>query len=314
MHCESGPMVPKSGFVKVGVFGDTVINEKTYHKLYLQREYVNFKFSCDTCGFVFNIDSAFYFISYREENKVVYFVPQQNGFDHPSGTEYPVFDFNVDHVGQTVLGFEYVFLPYGSSTNPTPMAGCGAMQDTVRLTVESIDSVMMSDGTYRRRITFEPLTYGLRESWIEGIGSTKGFGLSLDVTNSYNTMVCFSHDGISLESPEILSQQLCTSHPDNTMTFPDRCEYTSPASIPDPHVERQISTYPNPVTDFIKFSGLIQGDKVAIYTVLGEVIYEKIAESEEIEIDLFEFGKGIYIYTVTSPDKERSSGKMVKYQ
>jgi hypothetical protein len=34
MHCESGPIVTKSAFVKVGVFGDTPINEKTYHKLY----------------------------------------------------------------------------------------------------------------------------------------------------------------------------------------------------------------------------------------------------------------------------------------
>jgi len=65
MHCEPGPMVRKSGLVKVGVFGDTLINSKIYHKLYLQRKYVNSSFSCDTCGFVFDKDSAHYFMSYR---------------------------------------------------------------------------------------------------------------------------------------------------------------------------------------------------------------------------------------------------------
>lgn len=313
MHCEAGPMVPKSGMVKVGIFGDTVINSKEYHKLYLQRKYVNFRFSCDTCGFVFDMDQAFYFISFREENKIIYFVPQQNGFDDPPGTEYPVFNFNVANVGETVLGYEYLFLPYGSSSDPTPTPGCGVMMDTVRLTVESIDHVIMSDGSFRRRINFMPLTYGLKESWIEGIGSTKGFGLSLDVTNSYNTMICYSHDGINLGTSEILSQQLCTSRPDSTMTFANRCEFTAPNSKEDLPVNRGISVFPNPVIDFIKFTGLFPGDKVTIYNVLGEVIYMEISKSEELEIDRFGFDKGIYMYTVTTPEKKIVGGKFIKY-
>jgi len=312
MHCETGPAVPKTGLVKVGVFGDTVINDKTYHRLYLQREYVDFKFTCDTCGFVFDRGKAFYFISYREEDKIIYFVPEQNGFDDPPGTEYPVFDFNLSRAGETVIGYEYLFLPYGASTDPTPTPGCGVMMDTVTLTVESIDSVMMSDGSYRRRINFEPLNFGLQESWIEGVGSTKGFGLALDVTNTRNTMVCFSHDGINLESGEILSQQLCTSHPDISLTFPDRCEYTAPSSADKPQLSKTISVFPNPVTDFLRFSGLVPGDKVAIYNALGQVLYEAISRSDEL---IYQFGpdKGFFIYTVTSPGNDRVSGKVIKY-
>ena len=39
MHCEPGPFVViKSSFVKVGIFGDTLINGETYHKLYSQEK------------------------------------------------------------------------------------------------------------------------------------------------------------------------------------------------------------------------------------------------------------------------------------
>ena len=311
MHCESGPFVYKSGFVKVGVFGDTVINSKTYHKMYLQRKYVNYTLSCDTCLFVFDIDSAFYFISYREENKIIYFVPQQNGFDDPPGTEYPVFNFNLSNKGDTFLGYEYMFLPFGSVSDPTPTPGCGAMQDTITLTVESIDRVKMSDGTYRRRINFKPLTYGLKESWIEGIGSTKGFGLSLNVTNSKNTMICFSHNGINLETADILSEQLCTKYPDSSLTFADRCEYTTPNSV-DEQLKMNISVFPNPINHFIKIKGLTQGDKVTIYNILGQVVFDEISISAELTVDKFDYDTGIYFYTITTANNVLRSGKIIK--
>jgi hypothetical protein len=310
MVCESGPMVPKSGFVKVGVFGDTVINSKTYHKLYLQRKYVNGKYSCDMCGFAFDKDSAFYFICYREENKIIYFVPQQNGFDDPPGKEYPVFNFNLVNIGETIIGYEYVFIPFGTTYNPIPTPGCGALQDTVTLTVESIDNVIMSDGSFRKRINFKPLTYGLQESWIEGIGSTKGFGFSLDITNTKNSMVCFSNNGINLETADILSQQLCS---DSALTFDNRCEYTFPSSIDKLPINYQINVFPNPVFNIVKFTGLNPGDKISIYNFLGQIIYEDVSNSTEFVIDPFEFHKGIYIYTVTSLANVIKSGKIVKY-
>ena len=312
MHCEPGPYVRKSGLVKVGVFGDTVINSKTYHKLYLQRKYVNNTFSCDTCGFDFDKDSAFYFISFREENKIIYFVPQQNGFDDPSGKEYPVFNFNLSSVGEKIIAYEYVFIPFGTVADPTPTPGCGALQDTVTLTVESIDRVAMSDGTFRRRINFVPLTYGRRESWIEGIGSTKGFGLSLNVTNSNNTAICFSHDGVNLDTKEILSEQLCTRYPDSTMTFANRCEYTTQASADESPGVDVISVFPNPVVNYLKFSGLLPGDKVTIYNLFGQVIFQETTDSKELVFEQFELNNGIYFYIVASFGRDIISGKIIK--
>jgi hypothetical protein len=157
------------------------------------------------------------------------------------------------------------------------------------------------------------LTYGLKESWIEGIGSTKGFGLSLNVTNAYNTMICFSHNGINLETSDILSQQLCTYHPDSTLTFANRCEYTVPTSVEDLPVNDKVSVFPNPVVDYIKITGVKPGDKVTIYDLLGQVAYEEISKSAELVINHYEFSKGIYIYIITSPNKALISGKIIKY-
>ncbi|MEI6090910.1 MAG: T9SS type A sorting domain-containing protein [bacterium] len=312
MHCEPGTFVPKSGLVKVSVLGDTLINTKTYHKLYLQRKYVNTNPSCDTCGFVFDIDSAFYFMSYREEAKIIYFVPQQNGFGDPGGTEYPVFNFNLTSVGEKIVGYEYVFIPFGTSYNPIPTAGCGSMQDTVTLTVKSIDRVMMSDGSYRRRINFEPLTYGREESWIEGVGSTKGFGFSLDITNSNNSMVCFSHDGVNLETSEILGAQLCNLMPDAMLNYENKCEYTAPSAIDESRENSDITVFPNPVNQCFNIKGLIPGDKFCIYTVLGQIIYGETAEFNELIFDKFDFDQGIYIYTVITADNDVLCGKIIK--
>ena len=301
MHCEPGPFVTKSAFVKAGVFGDTLINEKTYRKVYMQGVYDN-EFQCDDCGFDFDIDMATYFISYREEDKVIYFVPQTNGFGDPPGTEYPIFDFNVSNVGETVTGYEYLFLP------DTP--DYGVLMETETLTVESIDNVTMSDGSLRRRINFEPLTYGLKESWIEGIGSTKGFGWSLNVTNNYNTMICFSHNGINLDDAEIRSEQSCTTLPD--LIFPNQCEYTEVLSVNDINKINDIVIYPNPFVSSIRIINLNQKDKVKIYDILGQVVYSTISESNEISVNLSKLKKGIYFYVINSDNNKTIAGKLIK--
>ena len=301
MHCEPGPFVTKSAFVKAGVFGDTLINGKTYRKVYMQGVFDD-EFQCDDCGFVFDIEMATYFMSYREEDKIIYFVPQNNGFGDPSGTEYPVFDFNISNVGETVAGYEYLFLPDAPDF--------GVLMETETLTVESIDNVTMSDGSLRRRINFEPLTYGLKESWIEGIGSTKGFGLSLNVTNNYNTMICFSHDGINLDDAEIRSEQSCTSIPD--LNFPNQCEYTEALSVNDIDKINDIVVFPNPFVNTIRILNLNPKDEVLIYDILGQVVYSTISESNEISINLPNLKKGIYFYFINSENNKTIAGKLLK--
>ncbi|NOS91942.1 MAG: hypothetical protein HOP30_08470, partial [Cyclobacteriaceae bacterium] len=81
-HCEIS-FFSKTAFVKVGIFGDTLIHGKTYHKLYAQTKW-KYGTSCNDCNFNFNRSQASYFVSFREENKRIYMVPHSPvGADPP---------------------------------------------------------------------------------------------------------------------------------------------------------------------------------------------------------------------------------------
>ena len=74
-----------------------------------------------------------------------------------------------------------------------------------------------------------------------------------------------------------------------------------------------ISVFPNPVINTVKFTGLKPGDKISIYSLLGQIIYETTTNSEEYELDNIELETGIYIYTVKSIENKTKIGKLVKY-
>jgi hypothetical protein len=126
-------------------------------------------------------------------------------------------------------------------------------------------------------------------------------------------MICFSHNGINLDTREILSEQLCTRYPDSTMTFADRCEYTYPTSVDELPEENNISAFPNPALQSIKFTGLDPGDRITIYSILGNVVYEGTSQSAEFVIEPLEFGSGIYLYTIISLENHIVNGIIAKY-
>ncbi|WP_321298916.1 MBG domain-containing protein [Marinifilum fragile] len=53
--------------------------------------------------------------------------------------------------------------------------------------------------------------------------------------------------------------------------------------------------YPNPVQDFVKIKGLKRGQRVVLSSIKGVVIMVKIAECEEMEINLSNYASGIYL-------------------
>ena len=99
---------------------DTLIHNKSYKKI---------------------ITNGAYAGSYRDSNRVVYFIPDT------SNTEYILYDFNLEK-GDTIIH---------------PFGGAVCSNDTV--TVDFTDSVLIS-GKYHKTIFFSSMT-----NWIEGIGS-----------------------------------------------------------------------------------------------------------------------------------------------
>ena len=63
---------------------------------------------------------------------------------------------------------------------------------------------------------------------------------------------------------------------------------------------KEINIYPNPVADklFISSSGLSGNSTIAIYNILGELIYTKETNSKQEIVNCKSFSAGIYILQI----------------
>lgn len=135
------PPVPDECITRhYGFANDTVINGKTYGKLYGNNLYADYPYS----DLDFNLATATYVAAVREDSSKKVWV--RNATD---SIDFLYYDFALD-TGDTFC-FDYF------------AAGC--------YQVIYIDSILI-DGNYRRQIHFN--TSGA-ETWIEGIGSTVGW-------------------------------------------------------------------------------------------------------------------------------------------
>ncbi len=194
-HCEFS-FFPKTAFVKVGVFGDTIIRGRTYYKLYAQSNWKR-GLSCSDCNFNFSKDQASYFTSFREENKKIYIVPSQPIGSDPLGSEYIIYDFNIKKVGDAVQVYPFFFQPVGSVDHPNPPAGWGnlANDSPIEYKVKEIREVRMSDGSMRNAYLFDDT---ILEAWVEGMGTTHGFASFHHVYDISDNTLGFSSNGVHL--------------------------------------------------------------------------------------------------------------------
>lgn len=143
---------------RVVMSGDTMINNKTYQKIFRNDPYSQVP-----------EDSLFYFRALREEDKKIYFV------DIGTVEEFLFYDFTKS-VGDSVT----IFSPNGASS---PFA--------ITSRIDAIDTIQLVDGNYRKRYFFEYFD----EYWIEGIGSTLEPFRPLDlISDNTFTLECFSNN------------------------------------------------------------------------------------------------------------------------
>lgn len=196
-HCEFS-LISKTAAVKVGVFGDTLINGKTYHKLYGQSKW-KYENGCTDCDFTFDRDEASYIYSFREEDKKIYIVPVEPVGTDAEGTEYIIYDFNIEKVGDVVSVYPYFFNPTGDQEDPTPPAGWGGIANDIPIeyTVKEIRIITMSDGSKRKAYLFDD---AILEAWIEGIGTTSGLGSFNHIYGQADHTLGFSTNGVHLKN------------------------------------------------------------------------------------------------------------------
>ena len=230
------------------VLGEIVVNGKTY-----KRVFNNYG---ETSCLV------------REENGIVYQIDENNS------DEIIKYDFTLE-VGETFDFFFTFYCSYGLTNNTS----------TTILEVTDVD-VQFIAGQNRKVITFEQDPNGIGvETWIEGIGSLRGFdsvGVVWDITCG-TLLVCFDIDG--------------TNYFFNAATS---CDNTTLGI--DDLSQDQIILYPNPVTStsILQFSSEGVVDMLRIYDLSGKLVKEEKVDKDYVLIDAMRYPSGLYFYQVFS--------------
>ena len=69
--------------------------------------------------------------------------------------------------------------------------------------------------------------------------------------------------------------------------------------------------FPNPSTGKFTFSNLEKGNKMEVYDVLGNVVFQTTLKENSLTIDLEGKDKGVYLYRITGVQKEIHTGKLI---
>jgi len=155
------------------IWGDTVINSLTYHKIYWR--YHNS--GGDTL--ITPANSTLSGAIRNDSLKKVFYYPFSSNCT--PNKEYKLYDFSKTNVGDTIQFY-------------TSIPDCYALP---YLTIDTIDSVLIDNNTYRKRFSFQEMD----ETWIEGIGSVRSVFSSII---GYPTcfcvveLVCFKYNDTTL--------------------------------------------------------------------------------------------------------------------
>jgi hypothetical protein len=255
---------------------DTTIGAKTYHQLFYSHS--------DT---VYSENSsAVYNGGIRESGQQVFYLPKD------SANEYLLYDFSLQ-VGD-MIKYDYSAFSH--------QMGLGPMDS---LFVSSIDSVLILDGSYRKRINFSfrctppyPLTWTY---WIEGVGNNMGLLCPIAAlpTNGLKYLL-----GCLKQNNEII-------YYDNLF---DNC-YPVNQSVLEYSKQNEILISPNPVLDYCKIqweNGNVQFDRILISDVYGRIVFsKKIDQNNDIIIDCRNFGQGMYLVNIVDRIGSQLTSKLL---
>lgn len=237
------------------MLGDTILNTQSYHK-------------------IFRTDSlnTFYQGGLREAGKQIFF------FDRNCPYENVLYNFNLN-VGDSIE----------NTCGICDTTGLGFFSH-----VTSIDSILLTDMTYRKRINFDG-----RAPWIEGIGCTDGLLYTYDclLCICWNQLVCFKEDSSYFYLNE--TNETCFNYTVSTNEFPNN--------------KIHIDIFPNPITDisYIEINNS-DFDNLIIYNSLGSIVKEvKIKDQRKIELNKIDFNHGVFIYKLSTATGKYQIGKFI---
>lgn len=243
----------------ISVSGSTIINDKTYKTV--------------TNDHISEINCLV-----REENGIVF------RYDETINDEFVMYDFTLE-VGDTFTFFQQEM--YCSIYGYIPSAA---------ITVEVINtSIQFIAGENRKVIEFGDF-FQDEETWIEGIGSIRGFdyiGIVWDIID-FTELVCFTNN---VDTYFFNGASSC----DNTTL-----------EIEDVSVN-SIVLYPNPVTNQsilnLPLETLV--NHITIVDINGRIIKDEIINKDYYIINNMDFPSGLYFYSVFNKTELIKTNKFI---
>ena len=282
---------------KYALYGDTIINEKKYSKVYKQ--------TADE-AFEFDIDKAEYFCAIRNdvENKRVYGVYKDNleVYNHYNEeieeTESLLYDFSLN-LGDTieVANFDEAdragYIQYVKYVRVESIGIYKFDGSHSYVTLYDTDSIFcLNNGEQRKRILLNGIHESLQQSWIEGIGSSDGPFVHAHFSGlEYmpKRLLCFN------ENDECLYKQSSFDYDEDddcfTNYYPDNVVENN---------ENDIMIYPNPTDDFINIENPSGSEySIDIYNDKGQKLISQ-SSSGISNINISDLPCGLYIITINS--------------
>ena len=298
---------------KYGVFGDTIIDDIQYAKVYRQTSYSPFEFDMNEaeyfCAIRNDVDNRRVYGIYKDTLPVRY--DNYEEIDNPT-RELLLYDFSVK-VGDTVdvVSFECAdFLGY--------IQICRFKRtDVISLSITNKDFIhlydndsiiMMENGEQRRRILMRGLDPASTATfWLEGVGSGNGpmnFIIPGHWEGSSRRLLCFSQDD------ELLFSQNYYEYDDDY-----DCFSLGWGSDVEENNHSAISIFPNPTDGNLAIKLAEVCHSIEIYDSFGrKMMSQQINETtgqQVIDVDVSSYPSGLYLVVVKG-DGERYYKRIVK--
>ena len=256
---------------RLGIKGDTIILGTTYKKIYSLY---------DT---TFTSPYSTYYAAIREQDKRIYAVIDNSN-------EQLLYDFNL-LVGDTIT--------YGYSLTPVGV-------DSFSRIVTGIDSILLMDGTYRKRYYLDAnWNCYLNDTIVEGIGRISWMGLFNPLHNSMCTcgysynFSCFKQNDTVL----YMNNAFC-----------NYCFCGLGLGISNFTSNVDFQAFPNPFSSYttLQISEHISNATLTIYTPQGKQVKQiKNLSSQSITLDRNHLPNGLYFTILTQGEKIIATEKLV---
>ncbi len=291
---------------KYFVHGDTVINSKTYSKVYWQSDSVDFNF---------DMNKAVYYAAIRNDtaNKKVYGVYHKTdsvmGFnswmwisDTPlfincDTCELILYDFDYENWGDTITVYAFPFQRYERVQDFTLLNSYNNILQ-LKIIYKNVTEESYYD-IIRKKTRIHYQNVGGNHFWIEGIGSNAG-----PFFVNYATLYQGESELLCFEEKKSLLYKL------DSICF--RFVNKDIGGVFESDFKEDISLFPNPCSDFVSLVNTENVSHLIISDILGRQIQSHTysSRSESITVNTTKLTKGLYFIGLYNQDF--SSKKVLK--